>query len=565
MCLQHRPVGPRSRPRRPPRCRRVRSQCESCRVGGPVAFGGCGSFPAARSSDRRPPRRKAMTASSVHLSERTAVAGFARIGRVAGTILCLAGVVVLAVALRSGLYEYFHGGGRALRGLSEVLMTTGGLSLTEIAAVGLLGLATTSSVMLGAVLGLYLPFPKKVLAGVLAFAAGSLIAALAIELGFEGAYDLVRHGASVRGAWVSIAGGFAVGAVIYYVTSLFLEQKGAALRYPSRFLEYALDRKRRAVGEKLALLSNCDLLRHLPAEQIEPLLDRVQEREAKAGEIVFRTGDPGDALYIIVSGGVEVLNGSDQRTIAELGDGQAFGEMALLSDGTRTATIRAKTDTRLLAIGKDDFDRLLAEDPFLDEQVRKLSHERAIANLRSGDINPALWVQMARESVDRLSRSEEHRLLQEAKQGKGAGLAIVFGNILDTIPGCLVIGAKFAGFESLSVTLILGMFLGGIPEAAASATMLRKAGYSNRAIFLLWSTVLAAGIVAAVAGKVFISDSESQVAVLAQAVAGGAILALVTHAMIPEALHKGGSGIVLPTVGGFLLALYLALFEAVTT
>jgi len=103
-----------------------------------------------------------MTASSVHLRERPAAAGRARIGRVAGTLLCLAGVVVLAVALRSGLYEYFHGGGRALRGLSEILMTTGGPSLTDIVAVALLGLATTSSVMLGAVLGLYLPFPKKV-------------------------------------------------------------------------------------------------------------------------------------------------------------------------------------------------------------------------------------------------------------------------------------------------------------------------------------------------------------------------------------------------------------------
>jgi CRP-like cAMP-binding protein len=481
---------------------------------------------------------------------------------VAGTILCLAVVVVLAVALRSGLYEYFHGGGQALKSLLEFLITKDGLALGEIAAVAVLGLATTSSVMLGAVLGLYIPFPKKVLAGLLAFAAGSLIAALAIELGFEGAYDLVRHGASVRGAWVSIAGGFAAGAIIYYVTSLFLDQKGAALRYPSRFLEYALDRKRQAVGERLALLSKGDLLRHLPAEQIEPLLDRIQEREVKAGDIVFCIGDPGDALYIVARGVVEVLNGSDQRTLAELGEGQTFGEMALLSDGTRTATIRAKTDTRLLAIGKDDFDRLVAEDPVLDEQVRKLSHERAIANLRSSGVDPTLWVQTARESVDRLSRSEEHRLLQEAKQGKGAGLAIVFGNILDTIPGCLVIGAKFAGFENLSLTLILGIFLGGIPEAAASATMLRKAGYSDRTIFLLWSTVLATGVVAAVAGKLVINGSESMAAVLAQAVAGGAILALVTHAMIPEALHKGGSGIVLPAVGGFLLALYFAMVEA---
>jgi CRP-like cAMP-binding protein len=431
--------------------------------------------------------------------------------------------------------------------------------LIDIVEVALLGLGTTSSVMMGAALGLYVTFPKKVLAGVLAFAAGSLIAALAIELGFEGAHDLTRHGANVHVAWASIAGGFALGAVVYYVASLFLEQKGAALRYPSRFIEYALNRKRQAAGERLALLSQCDLLRHLAAEDIEPLLERVREREVKAGETVFHQGDAGDALYIVANGSVEVLN--DQRTLAELSNGQAFGEMALLSGGARTATVRAKTDSHLLAISKDDFDRLLADDPFLDEQVRKLSQQRALSNLHAGGVDPAIWVQMARDNFDRLSRSDEHKLMHEAKAGKGAGLAIVFGNILDTIPGCLVIGAKFAGFESLSVTLILGMFLGGIPEAAASATMLRKAGYSNRAIFLLWSTVLVAGVVAAVAGKLFISDSESRVAVLAQAVAGGAILALVTHAMIPEALHKGGSAVVLPAVGGFLFALYLALLE----
>ncbi len=66
---------------------------------------------------------------------------------------------------------------------------------------------------------------------------------------------------------------------------------------------------------------------------------------------------------------------------------------------------------------------------------------------------------------------------------------------------------------------------------------------------------------AAVAGKLLIGNAQSVTAILAQAVAGGAILALVTHAMIPEALHKGGSAVVLPVVGGFLFALYLALAE----
>ncbi|HEY2873643.1 MAG TPA: cyclic nucleotide-binding domain-containing protein [Reyranella sp.] len=430
---------------------------------------------------------------------------------------------------------------------------------------GLLGLVTTSSVMIGAALGLYLNFSRRFLASILAFAAGSLIAALAIELGFEGAEELTRHGANVHTAWGLIAGGFAVGAVAYYVASLFLEEKGAALRYPSRFMEYALKRKRKEAGEKLALLSQCGLLRHLPAEQIEPLLDRVREHNVDAGKTIFRLGDPGDALYIVARGAVEVLDDKTGQTLAELGAGQAFGEMALLSGGTRMATVRTRIDSHLLVIDKADFDRLLAEDPFLNEQVRKLSHVRAVSNLRMAKVDPGVWANLASESLEHLSRSEEHKLLHEAKAGKGAGLAIVFGNILDTIPGCLVIGAKFSGFESLSLTLILGMFLGGIPEAAASATMLRRAGYSNRTIFLIWSTVLVAGIVAAVLGKLLISNASGMPAVLAQAVAGGAILALVTHAMIPEALHKGGSTVVLPAVGGFLFALYLALVETATS
>lgn len=437
------------------------------------------------------------------------------------------------------------------------------INLLQDFEVGLLGLFTTSSVMVGAAMGLYLNISQRFLACILAFAAGSLIAALAIELGFEGAHALATHGNSVHLAWGKIAGGFAIGAVVYYVTSLFLEQKGAALRYPSRFMEYALNRKRAEAGEKLRLLSQCNLLRHLPAEQIEPLLDRVQERNIGAGEVVFREGDPGDALYIVARGTVEVLHDQAGQTLAELGNGQAFGEMALLSGSTRAATVRATIDSHLLAIDKADFDRLLAEDPFLNEQVRKLSHVRAISNLQLSAVNPGVWARHAAENLEHLSRSDEHKLLNEAKAGKGVGLAIVFGNILDTIPACLVIGAKFSGFESLSLTLILGMFLGGIPEAAASATMLRRAGFTNRSIFLIWSTVLVAGVVAAVAGKMFISNAESEGAVMAQAIAGGAILALVTHAMIPEALHKGGSTVVLPAVGGFLFALYIALLELV--
>ncbi len=428
-----------------------------------------------------------------------------------------------------------------------------------ILAAAALGLATTSSSFLGALFGLYLPISKRALAGILAFAAGSLISALAIELAYEGAQDLHHHGFPASSAWGFIGGGFALGATLYYAATLYLERKGAAVRYQTRFNEYALERKQEETRGLIELLSKCDLLRHLPPEGIESILPYIRTRHLKDGDILFHAGDPGDALYIVAKGQVEVLADSSAtaQSIARLGEGHAFGEMALLSGGARTASIRAAGATELIEIAKEDFEHLIAHDPQLAHAVRRLSHDRAITNLSAGGPNPSTWANVASESLAHLSRSEANKLLHEA--GKGAGLAIVFGNILDTIPGCLVIGSKFNGLESLSLTLMLGMFIGGIPEAAASGAMLTRAGYRPNTIFGMWSTVVIVGIVAAAAGKAFIGGSDSLAAIFAQAIAGGAVLALVSHAMIPEAIHDGGSQTVLPIVAGFLFALYLAL------
>jgi zinc transporter ZupT len=439
-------------------------------------------------------------------------------------------------------------------------------SFYQLAMASLLGLGTTSSSMLGAAIGLYVPISKRLLACLLAFAAGSLISALAIELAYEGALSLHHQGFDARAAWLFVSAGFAAGATIYYTASRALESKGAAVRYGTQFREYALARKQADTAARIKLLAKSDLMRHLPAEQIEQILPCIQDRQLKAGEILFRAGDAGDALYIVARGKIEVLTDAGPQSsaacssIAVLGEGHAFGEMSLLSGEPRTATIRAAEDTSLLRIAKQDFEQLVAADPELAEAVQRISHQRAISNLSAGGTNPAKWAKVANGSLDHLNRHETGKMLVEA--GNGAGMAIVLGNILDTIPGCLVIGAKFTAFGNLSLTLMLGMFLGGIPEAAASASMLTKAGYRPAGIFGLWSTVLLAGVIAAAAGKAFIGSSEALSAIFAQALAGGAVLALVAHAMIPVALEEGGSLVVLPTVAGFLFALYLALAES---
>ena len=115
-------------------------------------------------------------------------------------------------------------------------------------------------------------------------------------------------------------------------------------------------------------------------------------RHLDDGEILFRAGDAGDALYIVAQGKVDVLSAAPGEQLngqvigerlAELGEGQAFGEMALLSGEPRTATIQSAAQTDLLEISKEDFDRLVANDHQLATAVRRLSHERAIRNLSS--------------------------------------------------------------------------------------------------------------------------------------------------------------------------------------
>jgi CRP-like cAMP-binding protein len=437
--------------------------------------------------------------------------------------------------------------------------------LAEVLLVALLGLATTSSSIVGAALGLYVPLSKRLLACVLAFAAGGLISALAIDLAYSSALALHGLGYDARSAWIFVGGGFAVGATIYYLFSRFLERQGGAVRYPTRFREFAQERRQKDAKELIRLLSRCDLLRHLPPEEIEVILPSVRSRRLAPSEILFRAGDPGDALYIVARGRVEILADPPAaatpvgQTLASLGEGEAFGEMALLTGGPRTATVRSAGESELLAIGREDFERLIAQDRVLAQALEKLSHERALNNLSSGGPRSASWATVANSSLERLTRQEANRILAEGSHG--SGMAIVLGNVLDTIPGCLVIGSQFHGLGNLSLTLMLGMFLGGIPEAAASAAMLRRAGFRPPTIFGLWSTVLVAGMLAAAAGNTLIGSQAPLVSVFCEALAGGAVLALVAHAMIPEAIDEGGSLIVLPTVAGFLAALYLALTE----
>jgi hypothetical protein len=101
------------------------------------------------------------------------------------------------------------------------------------------------------------------------------------------------------------------------------------------------------------------------------------------GDIVFREGDVGECAYFIHSGEVEVIreHQGHQQVIARLGKDQYFGEMALITDARRNATIRAASKLRVAALGKNNFLTLLSVLPATKEDILKTVQARAMAQV----------------------------------------------------------------------------------------------------------------------------------------------------------------------------------------
>lgn len=106
------------------------------------------------------------------------------------------------------------------------------------------------------------------------------------------------------------------------------------------------------------------------------LLDRVAEetRPVKAGEIIFSAGDTADEFYVIRSGKVAVR--LRNRILSILGEGEIFGEMALIDSGPRSATVTAETDCVIVPVSEKQFLFMISEAPYFALSVMRTLVER---------------------------------------------------------------------------------------------------------------------------------------------------------------------------------------------
>ena len=115
------------------------------------------------------------------------------------------------------------------------------------------------------------------------------------------------------------------------------------------------------------ILQGSDLFEGLGKQELAMVAKICRTRRCKRGELIALEGEPGDELFIITQGFVEVLigkgPGATARVIVSLGPGQLTGEMALIDRGPRSATVRAISEpTVVQVIQRQDFEALCEQD-----------------------------------------------------------------------------------------------------------------------------------------------------------------------------------------------------------
>ena len=135
------------------------------------------------------------------------------------------------------------------------------------------------------------------------------------------------------------------------------------------------------IKEELAtldFLKRCNTFSDLSTSELTGVTRKFDKHKFSKGEYIVKQGDAGDYFYLIWQGTVDIYinDGKGDKKVSSMGEGDSFGETALLTGEPRNASVMASIDTVCLALNKESFDEAIAKSPTFSEEVKSIIFQR---------------------------------------------------------------------------------------------------------------------------------------------------------------------------------------------
>jgi len=415
----------------------------------------------------------------------------------------------------------------------------------------LFGIISAAALPLGALLAFKWTPKPKVLAAMMALGAGALLAALSIDLVAES----LEHG-----HFYPLAVGMIIGGIFFAILNSIVNGKGGFLRKTSTthtHMSQTFNRRQKALIDRFSKVS---LFRKLPPSEVHHLMPYLHRFQYRAGKVLVHEGDPGDMFFVIESGSALVMDDNKNSIVSILSANQTYGIAELLTNLTHRYTVIVKEDMHAWVINKESMDNVLRANPLLSSEIRQIVTSDLHALEAENHFDKTITERWSAEAMDHFSergaKINATEIHAETKEHGNASMAIWLGILLDGIPESIVIGSSLLLDSSMSLSLLVGLFLSNFPEALSSSVGMLRRKMPHLKVFMMWASIMLITGIGAYAGNVFFENVSPEVYALVDGMAAGAMLTMIAQTMLPEAFHIGGSVTGLSALAGFLATLF---------
>ncbi|MDJ0573600.1 MAG: cyclic nucleotide-binding domain-containing protein [Xenococcaceae cyanobacterium MO_234.B1] len=256
--------------------------------------------------------------------------------------------------------------------MREVDLSEIAVSETIILKAFLAGIVSACSMPLGSVTSLFWSPRNRILAFLIAFGGGALLAALVI--------DLVGS-AREKGHLLELVIGSIIGSLFFTLVNRMVNDSGGFLRKPSTTLVHMTQKETQRFQQRIARLRRINLFRNLSLPERQALAKSLLVSRYPKGATVYSQEDPSESLYIIEKGQVELLDPQAELSrFTLLSTNDTFGKFAFLTGSPHKMVAVTTQETQLDILPRPDFEQLLQTSPRLVEATEQLLQSESVAS-----------------------------------------------------------------------------------------------------------------------------------------------------------------------------------------